>query len=392
MRKIFTLLLSFVALSTYAQRNPSDKGWVTTWATATQFTTKDNRPKTELNKVSVRQIVHVSLGGNVLNLRLSNGYGDGPLKISSVYIADVTEGRNINPKTAKFLTFGGISRVTIEAGATATSDPVKYKLKPQQRLAITINYISSPNEITSHPGSRTTSYIIDGEAGKNTSFDNAKEEVDHWYNIDAIHVFDKKAHTIAVLGNSITDGRGSTTNMQNRWTDIFAENIAQTRNDVGVINLGIGGNCVLRGGLGDPAVKRFDRDIMQQAGVKEVIIFEGVNDIGNDKGTGDEVAKALIAQYEKFIAQVKAADMRVYGATITPFNGHYYYTPEHEHARQLVNEWIRNCGKFDAIIDFDLIMCDPERPDYLRKDYQEDWLHPNAEGYKRMGEYAAKVI
>lgn len=286
--------------------------------------------------------------------------------------------------------FEGKRNVTIRPGKAVYCDPISYNLKPLQRLAITINYGGGlPEVATLHDGSRTTSYIIKGESKPKTKFANAEKAV-HWYNIAALEV-EGNGNSIAVLGNSITDGRGSTTDMQNRWTDIFAEALQKKGKETGVLNLGIGGNCVLWDGLGAAAVKRFDRDILGQKGVKALIIFEGVNDLGCSQD-GVQTATRLIDSYKEMATKARKAGMKVYGATIMPFKGHDYYKPEHELGRKIVNLWIRESGYFDGYIDFDKLARDGNDPDALRKEWQEDWLHPNAEGYRVMGEYAAETM
>jgi lysophospholipase L1-like esterase len=395
MKRLLTSLFLVAALTLNAQTITSQNSWVGSWATATQFTTKQTMPPVaSLSNTSMRQIIHVSIGGDVLRLQLSNEYSKQPMEITSIFIADAKDSCDINAKTARYLTFNKQKGVVIPAGKTLMSDAVRYKLRPQQWLSITINYgPKTPYEPTSHPGSRTTSYILKGLAKPSTPFGKGIR-TDHWFTLMALDVFSPVSSAIAVLGNSITDGRGSTTNHQNRWTDIMAETLSKDRKtaDIGVLNLGIGGNCVLEGGLGEPAIARFNRDIMQQRGVKRLIIFEGTNDIGGSHENSETVARRLIETYKTFIKEAKTKGMKVYGATITPFKNHYYYTPFHEAARQVVNEWIRTSKDFDGVIDFDALMRDPKDPAALKKELQEDWLHPNAMGYREMGRYAAEII
>ena len=322
-----------------------------------------------------------------MRLKLSNEFSKEPVEIRSLYIADALEGWEIQTKTAKFVTFGGKKNVTIEPGKALYSDVIKYSLKPLQRLSITINYGEGvPVNATSHRGSRTTSYIIPGISKPKSNFAEG-EKVDHWYNIAALEV-KGDAPCIAVLGNSITDGRGSTTNKQNRWPDFLAEAL---NGQVGVLNLGIGGNSVVEGGLSEPASKRFDRDILQQNGVNTLIIFQGVNDIGNSRHV-EQTTNRLVNAYERFIKEAKEKGMKVYLATITPFKGNGYYSFYHEAARQYVNNWIRKCEKVDGIIDFDELVRDPNDPEQLLKKYSEDGLHLTPAGYEAMGNYAALLI
>lgn len=393
MRKLTILLLTAAMSMTISaqQKNSPTSVWEATWATAIEFTGPSDMPASSLSNRAIRQIIHVSKGGTQLQLKLSNVHSKEPVDIKSVFIADAKEASDIDAKTAKYVTFNGKRNITIEPGKDLTSDVIGYNLKPLQLLSITINYgESTPVNASSHRGSRTTSYIIKGVAKPKTKFIDA-EKVDHWYNIASLDVLRSnpaEANAIVVLGNSITDGRGSTTNKQNRWTDAMAEALG---GETSVLNLGIGGNSVLWGGLSEPAVKRFNRDILEQQGVKTLIIFQGVNDIGGSRGNSEEVAKKLTEAYMSFIDQGHAKGWKVIGATITPFKGNSYYSFFHEAARQVVNEWIRTSGAFDAVIDFDELVRDPQDPTKLKAEYSDDWLHLNPTGYAAMGKLAAEV-
>ena len=382
--KFITLLL-FLCIT---QQVKAEDGWVGTWATAVEPTTLKDMPAFSLAGRSIRQIVHVSIGGSQLRLQMSNVYSSVPVEIKSVFIADAKEGSEIDVRSARYLKFNGKQKCTIPAGDSIYSDVFEYPLKPLQRLAITICYGDSVPECgTSHRGSRTTSYIYNGTAKPKTRFVGT-EDVDHWYNIAALDV-KADAPAVACLGNSITDGRGTTTNMQNRWTDFLAEAL---NGQVGVLNLGIGGNCVLRNGLSDPAVKRFNRDILGQRGVKKLIIFEGVNDIGGSKGNAEQVAQELIKVYGELIDKAHAKGIKVYMGTITPFGKSFYESRFHEAARLVVNDWIRSNKKADGIVDFDALVRDPEHPSQLLEKYSDDWLHLNPAGYEAMGKFAAEQI
>lgn len=389
MKRICALLLALATIVA-TQAKDSDLKWTGTWAAAAEFTGQNDMPKSSLSDRSLRQIVKVSIGGTTLRLQLSNEFSKEPVEIRSIYIADGTETWTIDTKSARFLTFGGKRNVTIEPGKTVFSDAVKYNLRPLQRLAITINYGSqTPVNATSHRGSRTTSYIINGTSKPKTSFEDG-ERADHWYNIAAIDVLaDANTPCIAVIGNSITDGRGSTTNLQNRWPDFLMEAMG---GQAAVLNLGIGGNCVVEGGLSEPALKRFDRDILGQRGVKTLIIFEGVNDIGGSVGQVERKVRLLIEAYQTLIAKAREHGMRVYMGTITPFKGNSYYKPFQETARQVVNEWIRTTDLIDGVIDFDKATQDEKDPAQLKKEYSDDWLHLSPKGYELMGRLAADVL
>ena len=383
------ILTSLLAL-TMAVGGAKAQDWQGTWATAVEWTGQGDMPKESLSNRSVRMIIHVSTGGNTLRLQLSNVFGSSDTDIRSVYVADAGEAQQIDVKSAKYLTFNGKKNVTLKKGESLYSDEFAYNLKPLQLLSITINYGDrTPENATSHRGSRTTSYIISGES-KPKSYYDPQEKVDHWYNIAALEVkTTQKAPVVACLGNSITDGRGTTTNKQNRWTDFFAEGLG---GKVGVLNLGIGGNAVIKGGLSEPALKRFDRDILGQKGVTSLIIFEGVNDIGGAKNDSEQRANDLIAAYREMMAKAHNKGIKVYLGTITPFKGNGYYTIFHEAARQYVNDWIRNCKECDGIIDFDALVRDPNDPAKLKAEFSDDWLHLNPKGYEAMGKLAAEKL
>ena len=363
--------------------------WTGTWATAPEYTGKGDMPKTmTLTGNALRQVIHVSVGGDELRLKLSNEFSDEPVEIRSVYIADAAEGEKINPRTVRYLKFDGKESVTIEPHGSVYSDAVKYDLKPLQLLSITINYgDKTPEHATSHRGSRTTSYIMEGPSKPKKEFVPA-EKLEHWYNICALEVMADGKECIAVLGNSITDGRGTTTDKQNRWTDVCAEAL---NGEVAVLNLGIGANCVLRGGISEPAVKRFDRDIMGQNGLTGIVIYEGINDIGGSRHA-EKTAAELIEAYTSFIEKARSKGLKVYGGTISQIGNTDYWSYFHEATRQAVNEWIRTCGKLDGVIDFDAVLADPANPLRLNPDYNFDGLHPNAAGYKAMGNAAAEVL
>lgn len=364
--------------------------WTATWATAIEAPlAESDMPKTSMTNSTLRQVIHVSIGGDKLRLQLSNEKSRQPVEIKSVYIADTDGGKAIDAKTAKYLTFNGSRSATIEPGKALYTDVAQYKLKPLQRLSVTISYGNTPVKATTHRGSRTTSYLAAGEVAPKADFAEV-ETFEHWYSIAALEV-EAPASTrcIACLGNSITDGRGTTTDAQNRWTDVLAE---QLGGKVAVINLGIGGNCVIRGGLSAPASERFDRDILAQQGVTDLIIFEGVNDLSGIKDDGAETVRWLKKFYRLFAKKAKEKGMRVYGGTIMPFKNSFAYSETHEKARQEVNQWIRTAPDYDGVIDFDKATADPADPEALMENLQSDWLHPNADGYKVMGECAAKAF
>ncbi len=380
-----------IAVAASPEKSSTASKWVGTWSTAPQLVeTYNNPPSPGLTDNSLRQVVEVSIGGDTLRVGFSNEFSTDPVTMKSVHIAVSTGGSTIDTSTDEELKFDGSPEVTMRAGTAVTSDPIAFHLTPRMQLAITIHYGQTSSSVTGHPGSRTTSYIMAGNASANGSFEGAAT-TDHWYNINTIDVLaPSTAACVAILGNSITDGRGSTTNMQNRWPDIFSERLLQdsSTHDIGVLNMGIGGNCVLAGGLGPTGVSRFDRDIVSRSGVRWAIVFEGVNDIGGVRSSSAATTMSanLIAAYRQMILKAHANDIRIYGATIMPFKGNGYYNQYSESCRQTVNEWIRTSGNFDACIDFDRAMRNPSDTLSLVSSYQNDGLHPDAAGHKKMGE------
>ncbi len=371
-------------------KGPAADRWVATWATAAQLTEPRNMPpEPGLSGNTLRQALRVSIGGSRLRVRWSNEYGQSPMVIREARLARTLGGGAIDPATERGLTFGGQPEVTLPAGQVAVSDPLDFELEPMADVALTVAFGDVPADLTGHPGSRTTSWIQPGNAvGAATMATGV--ETEHWYAITGIDVVAPEAAGVAILGNSITDGRGSTTNAQDRWPDMLSRRLrvdpATAR--VAVLNLGTGGNCVLRACLGPAGIGRYQRDILDQAGVRWVIVLEGVNDIGGAGGTAasDSVAAGLIAAYQEMVERAHARGLRIYGATITPFGGSFYDGPGHEAARTRVNAWIRTSGAFDAVIDFDEAVRDPSAPTRLRPDADTgDHLHPNAEGYRIMG-------
>ena len=398
MKRIIAFFIFLCAITI----NATAQGWIGTWATAPQTVVKSFMPyNNNMSNRSVRQVVKVSIGGDMIRLKLSNIYSTEPVVIRSIYIAHAKDSFAIDPKSAKYLKFSNQYKVTIPAGKSITSDALPYDLKPLQRLAITINYTSAPTVPTVHMGSRTTSYIMKGVTNAHSNFEKAFRE-NHWYNISGIDVYTMRTDlsSIAIIGNSITDGKCSTDNAQNRWPDVMSEmlQLKYKITNQGVLNLGIGNNrVVVPGGFGVLAKERFDKDVLAQAGVKKVIIFEGINDIGSAKsGYSETVARQLIESYQAMIKKAKARRLKVYLGTITPFKGAGYYSPFHEAARQTVNEWIRNQAKnkeVDGILDFAKLLQDPKDDRRMKKEYvSNDWLHPNPTGYKAMGTYAAEII
>ena len=370
----------------------ADDHWVGTWGTAPQLVESHNNPPSPgLGNNSLRQIVQVSIGGEKVRLKLTNEFSTGATEIKAVELAIAkTAGSSseIDEASTVSLSFDGQPGVKIPAGGKVVSDPVSFHIGDRENVAITIHYGSaSSTSVSGHPGSRTTSYL---KAGNTTDFSNATK-TDHWYTIQTLEVEvpdDSPSGAVAILGNSITDGRGSTTNQQNRWADVLSRRLLanEPTSNIGVLNMGIGGNCVLGGGLGPAAVNRYQRDLFGQEGVKWIILFEAVNDLGGAQN-GVQTAKRIIDVYKQIIREAHQKGIRVFGATITPFKGNNYYTVDHEKGRSTINKWIRTTKMLDGVIDFDQAVRNPQDTIAMQSQFlfENDWLHLNAKGYETMG-------
>jgi len=359
--------------------------WIGTWASAQQTTELANLPPAPgLAGSTLRQMVRVSRGGSRLRLRLSNEFGTSAVTMSSVRVAVSQGGGAIDTASDTGLAFDGAPAVTIAAGEAVFSDAFDFALEPLESLAISIHFESQAGDVTGHPGSRTTSFLQSGSAVSAPSLPDATK-TEHWYFISGLDVMaDAASGAVVVLGDSISDGKGSTTDQNNRWPDILAERLQATpaTSSIGVLNAAIGGNAVLSAGIGPTALDRFERDVLGQSGVRWLIVLEGVNDIGP---SGAAVAGDLIEAYQAFIAKAHQAGVRAYGATILPVGGSIYAGSEG--ARVTVNDWIRTSGAFDAVIDLDAAVRDPATPSQLLSGYDSgDGLHPSPAGHRKLGE------
>jgi lysophospholipase L1-like esterase len=395
----FLLPLACAGLLANGQAKP--QVWVASWGASQQIPEPQNAMATDdLRDATVRQIFHLSLGGSALRVHVSNAFGTEALHFTSVHIARPVSVSSaaIDPATDRALTFSGNSEVTVAPAAEFISDPVDYPVAALSDLSVTFHLDAPPDRQTGHPGSRATSYFVHGDFVPAPSLPDAKH-FDHWYQLSAIDVLASSgAASIVALGDSITDGHGATTNGNDRWTDVLAQRLQTspgTRN-TGVSNQGIGGNHLLTDGLGPNALARFDRDALAPAGVRWLVLFEGVNDLGGLARTGEvtpaehaALVKRVLAAYEQIVLRAHAHGIRVFGATVTPYVGSEYYHPSplSEADRQAVNTWIRAAGHFDAVIDFDGVVRDPQHPDHLLSAFDcGDHLHLSPSGYKAMGE------
>jgi lysophospholipase L1-like esterase len=392
-----------------AETAPKMNGhWVDTWVSMPQLTEPGNMPPppfTQDNLVladsTLRQTVRITVGGQQMRLRISNAFGGAALPITRVSVALPAGGQAgvsaIQPGTSRPVTFSGRTSMVIPMGAQMVSDPLNFTLPARTNITVTM-YLAegqASNNITSHPGSRTTSYMLAGDHTNEADLPGATR-TDHWYFLSGVEMWSAPAAAAAVMvGDSLTDGRGSTTNMNDRWPDQLLDRLQGQRStsDIAIVNQAAGGNRVLNDGLGPNVLARLDRDVLAQSGVKWLLVFEGVNDIGTAAATEaaqKQVAEDLIAAYDQIIVRAHAQGIRVYGATITPFGGFTSYDDPaglREAARQTVNQWIRTSGRFDAVIDFDRVIRDPANPRQLQAALEVgDHLHLNPAGYKALAD------
>jgi len=393
---VFASIFLSLAVNALAQTH-----WVGSWATSQQLPEPHNAlPTEDLRDATLRQIVHLSIGGTELRVHLSNRFGTEPLHFTAVHIARATS--PASPKIVegsdKALTFSGRPDVIVPAGADYVSDAIAYPVAPLSDLAITLYLDQPPASQTGHPGSRTTSYLVHGNQVAAADLPDAKK-VEHWYFVSGIDVTAAaNSAAIVALGDSITDGHGATTNGNNRWPDLLAKRLQATpaAQALGVLNHGIGGNHLLHDGLGPGALNRFDHDVLAQAGVRYLIVLEGVNDLGNLARTAevpqaehDALVERLISAYEQIVTRAHAHGIKVFGATVMPFVGSDYYhpSPTTDADRQKINDWIRTPGHFDAVIDFDKVTRDPDHPDRLLPAFDcGDHLHPSPAGFRAMAD------
>ncbi|WP_318306868.1 SGNH/GDSL hydrolase family protein [Amycolatopsis solani] len=391
---LIAVLALLTALFVGASGRPPSSHWVATWTAMPQLTEPSNLPPAPytgtdrvLDNASLRQTAHVTAGGPRIRLRFSNAFGGAPLPLSAVTVARPVAGAagvsSVVPGSVLPVTFHGKAATVVPVGAQVVSDPLPFPVRPFENITVT-TYLARGQAslaITSHPGSRTTSYLVPGDQVAAADLTGATP-VDHWYFLSGVEVL-SPVSAVAIIGDSLSDGRGSTTNGNDRWPDVLAARVPTA-----VLNQAAGGNRVLQDGLGPNVLARLDRDLLAQSGVSRAIVFEGVNDIGTaTPADAADVAGQLIDAYDQILVRAHAAGIDVYGATLTPFGGNTAYdAPEREAARQRVNAWIREPGHFDAVLDFDRVARDPALPARLLPAYDVgDHLHLNPAGYRAVG-------
>jgi lysophospholipase L1-like esterase len=350
-------------------------------------------PPATVSNQTLRQVVRTSIGGSKVRVVLSNAYGTAPIQIGGASVALRDKDASIQPSTLKTLLFDGAPTASILAGATLVSDPVDVALAPASDLVIDLfvpgDLGIGPSPVTTHNGASQTNYVSDTGNQVGTAAMTPALRPGAWFLLARVEVL-APSNTLAVatFGDSITDGARSTADLNNRWPDVLARRLGARKGPaVAVLNAGISGNRLLGDGAGTSALSRFDKDVLMQTGVTHVVVMEGINDIGQARSNPTPSAADLIAGHKQLIERAHARGLRIYGATLTPYEGAAYYTPEGEAKRQALNEWIRSSGAYDGVIDFDKATRDPAAPSKFLPAYDSgDHLHPNDVGYKAMGD------
>jgi lysophospholipase L1-like esterase len=390
-----TALGVFVSLPAGAQRSPR---WFATWAPSNfaapaPLPDSVDRVPTYFDQ-TLRQIVHITLGGAKIRIRISNEYGERPLVIGAAHVAIRDSAAAIRMPTDRAVTFGGSGAVTLRPGAVVTSDAISLSVASEIDLSISLWVRDSIRGTTRHPGAHQTSYLSgSGDQTGAGTFAPAKTFT-QWYWLAGVDVLNSAATGVIVaFGNSITDGNGSTLDANARWPDQLARRLLSRRvPPKAVVNAGISGNRVLSPTSGPSALARFDRDVLLEPGVTHIVLLEGINDLLHSNAppeTRDSVTAAdIIFGYKQLISRAHDHGLIIYGATLTPIGGLNRATALAADAkRRVINEWIRTSGAFDGVIDFDLVTRDPTNPDRFLPAYDSgDHLHPNDAGYKAMGE------
>lgn len=388
------LLLAGMAATGWAQ----GPRWVPAWGSVHMVAAQAEADKlAALGPVTVRQIVHLSGGGTMVRVRLSNSAGTAPLRIDAVALGKGAPASATVSGNAP-LTFSGAPAVTIPAGADVYSDPLPLATKAGDDLTISLFFPDAPATRTGHPGARATTFAARGDQTAATTL-TEPQTIGGWWSLADVEVSGGgTTGAIVAIGDSITDGRGVRDDANTRWPDEFARRLSENRATRGlsVVNAGIGGNRVLLDGAGPNLLSRFDRDVIDRPNVRAAIVLEGVNDLGTltrdrpvDAATHRAMVAAITAAYRQLAARAHAHGIRLIGGTITPLigNANYHAGPDTEADRQAINRFIRTSGTFDAVVDFDAAVRDPAHPDRLLPAYDTgDHLHPNEAGYRAMAQ------
>lgn len=390
-------------LSAQSIRGDRSQRWVTTWTTANAAS---DRPASFSNQ-TLREIVHTTIGGKGIRLRLSNTFGTRAIRFDAVFIGlQEAGGASLIPRSNRQVTFGGNPFIAIPEGAEVLSDPLSFSVGAQQNLAISLFTSGDTGLATVHGSAFQTNYVSGAgnfaadESGKPFADTAAAKTIGSWNFLSAVDVLAPAADkgAVVVLGDSITDGAATHSDKNERWTDVLARRMLASHMELAVLNAGIGGNRVLTNSpcWGQNALARLGRDALAQLGIEAVILFEGTNDIGQPDTPAANAnlcfsrtqvtADEIIAGYQQIIARTHARGLKIFGATILPYHGLPAWTASGEAKRVAVNQWIRTSGAFDGVIDFDAALRDPANPTHLASPYDSgDHLHPGTAGHEAMG-------
>ena len=404
------VLAQLGTLSLIQAQSKGQERWVATWATA-QTLVRQARPAAPpaeaatspattpqeiaargLNNQTVRMMVRTSIGGHRLRVRLSNAFGGAPIVLGTAHLAIRAKDSAIVPDSDRALSFNGRPGCTIAPGVVLLSDPVELSVPPVTELAVSLYFPSETGPPTTHSTALHNTYISkEGDLTAQTEIPEPVTTQSYYWlaGIDVAAAPD--AALLVTFGDSITDGARSTAETNHSWPALLAARLAANKATakIGVANVGIGGNRVLRDGNGASALARFDRDVLSQPGVRWVTLMEGINDIGHASIDPTEPATAdeLIGGYKQFIAQAHAHGIQVIGCTLTPYEGAGYFSEDGERIRASLNAWIRTSGAFDAVVDFEAATRDASNPKRFRAEFDPgDHLHPNDAGYQAMAD------
>ncbi|MDR7269483.1 lysophospholipase L1-like esterase [Pelomonas saccharophila] len=392
------LLAVALVLAGCASAPPGNGPWLAAWGSAQLEQAPVANAATiwrqPMRDVSLRQIVRMDATGPVLRVRISNLFGAEPLTLSAVSVA-LVDGMTVNAASLRSLSFGGLRGVVVPARAEIWSDALELTVPRQADIAVQMHVQAGPTMATVHPGSRIRSWAVDGNRVGLADWPEAVAQ-EGWWHLAAVDVRAAKPLPVLVAtGDSITDGYGVPSGSYQRWTDMLSRRLDAQGREASVVNTGIGGGRLLRDGLGPNLVSRFDRDVLERSGVTHAVVLIGVNDFGvshRGKPTTPESRAALLAELKAGFADLaqraRARGVCLIASTVMPYSGSGYYAPqaENEADRQALNAWLREPGRFDALVDFDALMRDPARPAFLRAEVDNDGLHPSLAGYRAMAE------
>lgn len=375
---------------------PAVADWAATWIAPTQplwasgFALPLGMPE-QLEDATLRQFLRTSIGGSRIRLVISNEYSDRPLKIGRAHVARDGGAGSVAVR------FGGAETVVVAPGAKALSDPIDMPVAQAERLQVDLYFNERTQLAGFHWDARENTLLMRGDRVGRVAPADAQIVSTRAFLSSVMVESPQVARAVVALGDSLTDGNGASPGTDHRWPDFLARRLAS--HGVSVLNAGISGNRLLRAGMGEAALARLDKDVLQQPGLQAVIVLLGTNDIGWPGGPFAPTEKIpsvdeLIAGFRQLVAQAHLRGVRVVGATVAPFEdalkgtpleGHF--SPEKERVRQALNAWIRSAGAFDAVVDFDALLRDPARPAHLKADYDSgDHLHPNDAGYRAMAQ------